>query len=121
MRFYYILLFIFLNVVSIPSEIFAQEEKDGTHIIFIKDFSAKDYYSLVKTSSEIRIFTIEEACIPLGLLAISYEKGYGEKQARDYTQAVILKLISKNASYTLYTLEDLRTACSEYRKDISDD
>ena len=96
-------------------------KKGGERLIFIKDFSAKDYYSLVKTSSEIRIFTIEEACIPLGLLAISYEKGYGEKQARDYTQAVILKLISRNASYTLYTLEDLRTACSEYRKDISDD
>ena len=121
MRFIYILIVVIISIVSIPSEIFAQEAKDNTHIIFIKDFSAEDYYSLVKTSSEIRIFTIEEACIPLGLLAISYEKGYGEKQSRDYTQAVILKLISRNASYTLYTLEDLRTACGEYRKDNSDD
>ena len=117
----YILFFVLINLASVPSPVYSQEAKEETHVIFVNDFSAKDYYTLLQTSPELRIFTIEEACIPLGLIAISYEKGYDKKQSRDYTQAIILKLISKNASYTSYTIEDLRVSCSQYRKDNSDE
>ncbi len=121
MRIVYILILVFISITSFPTESYGQEEKEKTHIIFVNNLSAKDYYTLLAADPEIRLFTIEEVCIPLGFLAISYEKGYDENQSRNYTQTIILKLISRNASYTTYTIEDMRISCSEYRKKNSDE
>lgn len=81
---------------------------------------AKDYYTLLDCKEEVLKFKLIEACIPKGLIAIEYVKGYNEVDLRNYMQSVILKLTDKLASPTSYTIEDLRQACSEYREGLNE-
>lgn len=110
-----------MGAFCLPTTVFGQKSEEKVKILFIKDFSAKDYYTLKGSDPKDLHFEIVESCIPMGLLAIRFNEGYDDKELRDHTDSIILKLISKNASQTLYTLEDLRIACSEYRKEISDE
>lgn len=97
---------------------YSQQVKDSIQVIFIRDLGAKDYYTLLDSKKEELKFELIEACIPKGLLAIKYEKGYSEDELRSYMQSIILKLIDKTASPTSYTLEDLRQACTSYREGL---
>lgn len=113
-----LLFLFFLFAFFTQNQALSQDDSSKVAIIFIKDFSAKDYYTLLNTDKKTLLFSIEEACIPKGFLAIKYDNEYNEKQKMNYTQTVILKLIDKNATYTAYTLSDLRSYCAEYRKEI---
>jgi len=110
-----------LGAFCLPNTVFGQKSEEKIKILFIKDFSAKDYYVLKSSDPKDLHFEIVESCTPMGLLAIRFDEGYDDKEARDHIEKIILKLISKNAGQTSYTIGDLRIACSEYRKEISDD
>lgn len=112
-----LLIYITLFLLLTSNQVFSQIDSTKVSIIFIKDFSARDYYTLKNTDSKTLLFSIEEVCIPKGFLAIKYYNDYNEKQKMNYTQTVILKLIDKNATYTAYSINDLRNFCAEYRKE----
>jgi hypothetical protein len=120
-NYFYLFLFVLSTQVLVQKNTFAQEEKSKTYVIFIRDLSASDYYSLKKNDEKIAVFNIVETCIPTGLMAISIPNSYNEKEAQDYTQTTVLKLISKMASFTAYTVEDLRNSCANYRKENVND
>lgn len=82
----------------------------------MRDFSAADYYSLLEADEKTRLFTIVEACIPTGFIAISLPSSYNKNAAQGYTQTVILKLIGKMATFTEYSIGDVRDSCANYRK-----
>ena len=116
-----LLFLFFIFTFFFQNQVFSQSNSSEVSVIYIKDFSAKDYYTLLNTDEKTLLFTIDEACIPKGLLAIRYKNEYNEKQKMNYTQTVILKLIDKIASYTAYSVDDLRNSCAEYRKEIIDE
>ena len=121
MKFLFILFASLLFSFSNADSLFAQKNESKTNVIFIKDFGAKDYYTLIQADSNLLKFKIIEACIPKGLLLIQYEKDYGLEYEMNHTQTIILKLTTKVATYTAYDVDYLRNACSEYRKLISDE
>ena len=111
------LLFSFSNIVSLS----AQKNETETNVIFIKDFAAKDYYTLIQADSSLLKFKIIEACIPKGFLLIQYNSDYGLEYEMNHTQTIILRLTTKVATYTAYNVDQMHDACSEYRKLISDE
>ena len=100
------------------SPLFAQNA--DLSVISVSSFSAQDYYALKKVKPEDLGFKIVEACIPKGLLAIEFTRSMNENEAVEYVQRMIMDHINKSASPTAYKLEDLRTACQEYRDAINE-
>lgn len=118
MKYLYLFLLAFFSILFLNNQVYSQEIEDKTTVVFIKDFSADDYYTLLDTDSNVLSFEIVETCIPKGLLAIKFKAVYNDKQVRDFTQTLFLRLLDKEASYTSYSLDDMRKSCSEYRKEI---
>jgi hypothetical protein len=117
----YILAIILLPTFATQNQLFCQQDSAKTSIIFIRDFSANDYYTLMSLDEKTRVFTIVETCIPTGLMAIKFPASYTKAEAQNFTQTFILKTIDKMATYTAYSMEDLRRSCAEYRKKISNE
>ena len=119
-RLFTFLLILFAILVQ-STDAVSQVEQPAIHVFFIKDFSAKDYYTLLESDPEVTHFEIVEACIPAGFIAIKYDNSYPLEKSNAYTQTLLLKLIDKNAGITAYSLEDLRDACALYRKNLSNE
>jgi hypothetical protein len=115
MKTLYLALLVITSVFLFSPTAYGQESEKESYIIFIKDFSAKDYYTLLELDDQTRLFSIDEACIPIGFLAISLDSQYNEFQSKKYTQAIVLKEINKTATFTNYSIMDLRKACGEFR------
>jgi hypothetical protein len=104
-----------------PITAVAQEDNSKITVIFIRDFSASDYYTLMNADEKTRVFSIVEACIPTGFLAIRFPENYTRTEAQNFTQTMLLDVISKMGTFTEYSLEDMRNSCASYRIEHSDD
>ena len=104
-----------------PAAAVSQEENSKVTVIYIRDFGAEDYYTLMNMDEKTRVFTIVEVCIPTGFMAISFPDSYSRTEAQNFTQSMLLNVISKMGTFTEYGLEDLRNSCSAYRKEHLDD
>lgn len=117
--FFYISILILVSIA--PADAVCQEENSKITVIYIRDFGAEDYYTLMNIDEKTRVFTIVEACIPTGFLAISFPDSYSRTEAQNFTQTMLLDVISKMGTFTEYSIEDLRNSCSAYRKKHLDD
>lgn len=121
MKHFYILLVFVATSFFYPQEAFAVKDSSITYVIYVRDLGAADYYSLLEADEKTRLFTIVEACIPTGFIAISLPSSYNKREIQEYTQTVILKLISKMATFTEYSIDDMRESCMNYRKENVDE
>lgn len=121
MKLYILLFFTFFLSYSHLNELYAQKNEGDSVVIFIKDLSAKDYYSLVSADPDLRKFEVIESCIPKGFLLIKYPNKTDLKKEMDQSQQVVLKITGKAANFTAYTVGQMHQLCTDYRKDISDD
>ena len=121
MRIYILLYFIFFLSYSHFNVLYAQENEGDSTLIFIKDLSAKDYYSLLSADPELLKFEILESCIPKGLLLINYPNKTELKEEVDQMLQIVLKITGKAATQTDFSIDQMHQLCADYRNDISDD
>jgi len=112
---------ILILAIAAPLTAAAQEDNSKTTVVYIRDFSASDYYTLMNADEKTRVFSIVEACIPTGFLAIRFPESYTRTEAQNFAQTYLLDVISKMGSFTEYSIEDMRNSCATYRKEHSDD
>ena len=111
-------LFFFCAISALSLESAAQEKTPQFVVFSIADLTSDDYYLILKENANNEYFEISEACIPIGLIAFHWKKEYTRVQMEAFIEVAILKATSKKANVTELSIEEMRTSCSDFRKNL---